>query len=167
MGVTRRHVLRRKYVSLGVGELVAAAVFALVAALSVVPRLGGQEAWALWAALAPLLLVLGQGGAYWLLARRWVGAEPMPPGLAAAYRLFRVGDPALLGLGLLGLVAWWPGRTGSAALCLVVWLFGVVEYVNYFVVRLAYPAGRWLALVGQRRVPRVVQDLREAGARTP
>jgi hypothetical protein len=154
-------VLRRKYVSLGVGELVAALVFGLVAALSVAPRLHGTEVSALWSALAPLLVVLVQGGAYWLLARRWVGAEPMPRSLAAAYRLFRVADPVLLALGLAGLVAWWPQATGPPVLCLLAWVFGVVEYVNYFVVRLAYPPSRWLALVGQRRVPRLVQDLRE------
>lgn len=43
-----------------------------------------------------------------------------------------------------------------------VWVFGLVEYVNYFVVQLVYPGSRWSALVGQRRTPRLVQNLENA-----
>jgi hypothetical protein len=49
---------------------------------------------------------------------------------------------------------------------LAVWVFGVLEYVNYFVVRLAYPLGRWFTTVGEWRTPRLVQDLGVA-ARQP
>lgn len=52
--------LRRKYLSLGTGELVAAVVFAMVAVTVVGPRLGRPAEAALWSALAPLLLVLVQ-----------------------------------------------------------------------------------------------------------
>ena len=44
----------------------------------------------------------------------------------------------------------------------VVWVFGVVEYVNYFVVRLSYPVRRLPLVVGQWRTPRLVQDLNSA-----
>lgn len=40
-----------------------------------------------------------------------------------------------------------------------VWVFGVLEYVNYFVVRLSYPIHRWLTTVGQWHTPQLVQDL--------
>lgn len=108
----------------------------------------------------PVLVVLTEAGAYWLLARRWVGRQPMPPALAAVYRVFRVADPALLLAGLVGVLVWWPPHPGAAVTALAVWLFGVAEYVNYFVVRLAYPAHLWLRTVGQFRTPRLVQDLR-------
>ena len=36
---------------------------------------------------------------------------------------------------------------------LAVSVFGLLEYVNYFVVRLAYPVGRWFTSVVQWRHP--------------
>lgn len=155
----RRRELRRKYLNLGVGELAATAVFVAAAIFSVAPRLRGPEHWALWAALTPLCVLLVQAGAYWLLARRWVLPGGMPPSLAAAYRAFRVLDVGLLAVGLAA-VAWaWPDRAGVAVLVLAVWLFAVVEYVNYFVVRLSYPIHVWFAEVTRRRTPRLVLDL--------
>lgn len=68
----------------------------------------------------------------------------------------------MLVAGLLGVVVWWPDSAGEGMLVLAVWTFGVLEYVNYFLVRLAYPIGRWFTTVGQRRTPRLVQDLRGA-----
>lgn len=160
MGDPRRDRLRRTYLSLGAGELVAASVFALMAHFSVAPRLNGPDTLALWSALVPLIVVLVQGGAYWVLARSWVGgAERAPEGVRTAYRLFRVVDPVLLGAGALGLLVWWPSGIGAAALCGLIWLFGVAEYVNYFVMRLAYPPSRWFSLVGQRRTPQLVRDV--------
>jgi hypothetical protein len=35
-----------------------------------------------------------------------------------------------------------------------------VEYVNYFLVRLAYPVLRWFTAVRGRRLPQLAQDLR-------
>jgi hypothetical protein len=151
--------LRRAYTSLGLGELSAAAVFALVAVSGALPvaRSGaGQRA--LWSALIPLLVILVQAGVYWLLARRWVGRAPMPAAIAAAYRLFRVLDPVLLAAGLAGAVVFGPSG-GGAVLVAGVWLLGVVEYVNYFVVRLAYPLRQWPSRVTRWRTPQLVQDL--------
>ena len=167
MAEERRRELRRKYLSLGSGELAAAVVFAGAAVWFVGPRLGGPtDVAALWSALTPLLVVLVQAGVYWLAARSWVELEPMPAASAAVFRVFRVADVVLLAAGLVGVIVWWPESVGIAVGVLAVWAFGVIEYVNYFVVRLAYPAGRWFALVGQWRTPRLMQDVRGA-ARTP
>jgi hypothetical protein len=153
-------VLRRRYLSLGLGELVAAAVFAAIAVGVVMPKLEtSQDSAALWAALAPLLIILIQAGAYWLLARRWVETAPMPASLAALYRGFRYLDAALLLAGLLGVFVWLPDHVFAAVSIAAVWLFGVVEYVNYFVVRLAYPLRRWAHTIRQWRTPRLVHDI--------
>ncbi|KGN37091.1 hypothetical protein [Knoellia subterranea] len=152
--------LRRRYLSLGTGELVAATVFALLAHFSVAPRLDPDAVPALWSALVPLLVILVQAGAYWLLARGRIGTgEAMPEGERTAYRILRVVNSILLMAGLIGVFRWWPGASGATVLCVLIWLFGVAEFVNYYVVRLAYPAGRWFSLVGQRRIPRLVRDL--------
>lgn len=164
----RRDHLRARYLSLGFGELAAAVVFAGVAALFVIPRLSGTDGAALWSALVPLLVILAQAGAYWLAARSWVGIGRMPRPLALLYRVFRILDLVLLAVGLAGMVLWWPASPGAALLVVGVWLFGVVEWVNYFHVRLAYPANRWFALVGERRVPQLMKDVRSGDvARTP
>jgi len=154
----RREVRRRKYLSLGVGELAAAAVFA-----AVLPRLvGPEDRWAVWFALIPLLVVLLQAGGYWLLARAWVARRPMPASLATVYRAFRWADAMLLTGGLVGVLLWLPTDGRSLVLVGAIWVFGLVEYVNYFVVRLAYPVGRWLRSVRRWRAPQLVQDLRAA-----
>lgn len=155
--------LRRKYLNLGVGELVATLVFTAIAAAVIAPRLEHRsDAAALWSALIPLLVILVQAGVYWLAARGWVERRPMPAGFAATYRAFRMIDRVLLVAGLVGLVIWWPSSIGAALGLTAVWLFGVLEYVNYFVVRLSYPIGRWFTTVGQWRTPRLMQDLRSA-----
>ncbi|MDI9958460.1 MULTISPECIES: hypothetical protein [Rhodococcus] len=155
--------LRRRYLSLGLGELAAAAVFAAVAVGVVMPRLEGpKDSAALWSALAPLLVVLVQAGVYWLLARGWVEQAPMPARLAALYRVFRVLDVLLLAIALLGVVIWLPDHSGAAVGVVAVWAFGVAEYANYFVARLAYPLQRWPFEVGKLRRPQLVHDLHSA-----
>ncbi len=132
----RREVRRRKYLSLGVGELAAAVVFAVV-----LPRLvGDDDRRALRCALIPLLVVLVQAGSYWLLARGWVGRRSMPASLATVYRGFRWADALLLIGGLVGVLLWLPAGGRSVVVVGAIWVFGLVEYVNYFVVRLAYPS---------------------------
>jgi len=153
--------LRRRYTSLGWGELAAAATFASVAALIVAPRLGTRDdVAALWASLAPLLVVLVQAGVYWLIARRWVARSPMPRAVAAVYRLLQVANVAVLAAGLWGIVVWLPTEGFLVFVVVIVWLFAVIEYVNYFVVRLADPVRRWPREVARWRRPRIVQDLR-------
>ncbi|MEH0350630.1 hypothetical protein [Rhodococcus qingshengii] len=155
--------LRRRYLSLGLGELAAAGVFAAVAVSVVMPRLEGpKDSAALWSALAPMLVVLVQAGVYWLLARGWVEQAPMPARLAALYRVFRVLDVLLLAIALLGVVIWLPDHSGAAVGVVAVWAFGVAEYANYFVARLAYPLQRWPFEVGKLRRPQLVHDLHSA-----
>jgi hypothetical protein len=67
-------------------------------------------------------------------------------------------DVVLLVAGIVGLVTW-PSSLRAALGMLAVWAFGMLEYVNYFVLRLAYPIGRWFTTVGQWRTPRLMQDL--------
>jgi hypothetical protein len=161
--VGRRETRRRKYLSLGIGELAAAAVFA-----AVLPRLVGQaDQRALWCALIPLLVVLVQAGSYWLLSRAWVDRAPMPATLAMVYRGFRSADALLLTAGLVGVLLWSPEGSRSMLVVWAIWLFGAVEYVNYFVVRLAYPVGGWSRSVRQWRAPRLIQDLRTSGRAHP
>jgi len=160
VGEVLRRAFRRKYLSLGIGELVAAAVFLTAARHAVAPRLFSAERAALWAALLPLLVVLTQAGAYWLLARGWVLRAAMPIGLARLFRLLRVVDVGVLLAGLVGLVRWWPDRTAAAVLVVAIWLFGLLEYVNYFLTRLSYPASRWATEVTRWRTPRLVRDMR-------
>ncbi|WP_206079933.1 hypothetical protein [Propioniciclava coleopterorum] len=113
----------------------------------------------LWAALVPLLLILVQAGVYWLAARAWLGGT-MPAPVAAVYRTFRLLNPVLLLAGLVAAVLWLPTDPLGAALVVAVWLFGVVEYLNYYVVRLAYPWRSWPTKVTRWRTPRLVEDLR-------
>lgn len=156
----RREALRRKYLGLGLGELVSAAVFCAVAVFLIAPRL--PDEWgvrALWSAVIPLLLVLVQAGAYWLLARGWVGRASMPASVGKAFRAFRILDIGALMLGLCGVLIWMPDGVGWAVFMAAVWVFGVVEYINYFVVRLSYPPMQWPRRIRQWRRPRLVEDL--------
>ncbi len=91
----------------------------------------------------------------------------MPVALAAVYRVFRVANVLLLVAGLVGVMIWVPDSPVAVVIIVGIWLFAVVEYVNYFVVRLSYPVGRWLSTVGQWRTPRLVQDVRTARAPSP
>lgn len=159
-----RQRLSRKLLGLGTGEVVAAAIFVLLA-VQVTARIGAAAP-ALWSALVPLLLVLLQGGVYWLARSRAVG-RPLPTGLGPVYRAFRHLDVGVLILGLIGVILWWPSDPGVAGLVLAVWVFGVVEFVNYFVVRLAYPPARWFAEVGRWRTPQLVKDLGETRGGEP
>ena len=160
-----RERLRRKYRSLGLGELVAAVVFTVVALRWL--SLGADRATsaALWSALVPLLVILVQAGAYWLVARNWVLRGEMPRGLARLYRAFRVIDVVLLAAGLVGVLIWRPADPLGTAVIMIIWLFGVVEFINYFVMRLAYPMRRWFAEVGERRTPRLMLDVRSSQGR--
>ncbi|ANS79027.1 hypothetical protein SGUI_1631 [Serinicoccus hydrothermalis] len=160
MSPERRRELLRRYRSLGLGELVAAAVFVVLAAAVLQPRWSGRDWATLWWGLGPLVLVLVQAGVYWLLARSWVGTGTMPTRPARAYRAFRILDPLLLAVGIVVIVVRGGDDAGALVLTLGVWLFAVVEFVNYFVVRLAYPPTLWLREVTRWRSPRLVRDLR-------
>lgn len=154
--------LRRKYTSLGYGELASTVVFVFVS-----QRFATQDGnVALWSALVPLLLILVQGGSYWLLARRWVGKSSMPEHYASAFRAFQALDLVALAVGLAGVVIYFPSHAGTGWLIVGIWLFGLIEYINYFVLRLSYPIWSWLPSVRKRRLPQLVQDMRSATSRT-
>lgn len=91
----------------------------------------------------------------------WRARVVVPAGLARAYLGLRVLDVLLLFLGLTGIVLCRPSPWIFAG-ALAVWAFGVVEFVNYFVVRLAYPARLWFVRVWRWRRPRLVEDFRES-----
>lgn len=161
MEAAEREDRRRKYLNLGIGELTAAAVFVLVGYFSVAPSLPRiQDQNALWCALIPLLATLLAAGLYWLLARAWVGRSTMPAAAAATYRVLRVAILLFLGGGLAGIIAWWPDNIGVALLIVAVWGFAVVEFVNYFVLRLSYPVHRWFPMVKECRTPQLAKDIR-------
>ncbi len=158
-----RNAARRQYFSLGTGELASVLTFTMLG-VWVVPHVlpSGSDVAAFWSALAPLLLVLLHGGSYWLLARRWVGTSRMPVRLARTFWVLKwVNLVALVG-GLVGIVAWWPSSWLVVVLVLFTWGFGAVEYLNYFVVRLSYPARAWLSEVRRFRTPRLMRDIRQA-----
>lgn len=158
-GDQHREAIRRRYLRLGAGELFAAAVFAYLALATIPHTSDGDGRLALWSALTPLLVILVQAGLYWCLARSWVARRPMPAGLATLYRTFRAVDLVLLLVGIIGVITWAPDHTLLTAGIVAIWLFGVVEFANYFVVRLAYPPRRWLRTVGRWRKPRLVLDM--------
>ncbi len=55
---------------------------------------------------------------------------------------------------------WWPAANPlGGVVAVAVWVFGLVEYLNYFVVRLAYPPARWFSEVESWRTPQLVRDL--------
>lgn len=158
---------RRTYLSLGLGEWAAAGVFVAMAWLQVGPRLVTGEAKVLWAALLPLVVILVVAGAYWLIARARLGAGPLLLAVAQALRVARVGTALLLLGSLVAIVAWWPQRLGVGIAAGVIWLFALMEWVNYFAVRLAYPWRQWASRVGQRRTPQLIRDVRAALATRP
>lgn len=163
MSGDRRRRLRARYLSLGLGEFAAATTFAVLAVLQLGPQVrdpGGSWLW--YAPVAPLLVVLVQAGCYWLAARRWVAAGPMPERLARVYRAFRLLDPLVFAAGLAALIAAWPERRELGVLLSAAWAFGVIEYLNYYVVRLSYPPRLWLSRVGDGRTPRLLLDVQHA-----
>jgi hypothetical protein len=86
----------------------------------------------------------------------------MPAAVALTYRILRVLTVGALVAGLIGIIVWWPGDTAAGLLVAGAWVFGAVEYVNYYVIRLAYPVRQLLPGVRQGRTPRLVLDLRSA-----
>lgn len=159
----RRSALRRKCLSLGLGDLAAVAVFVYAAFGVVAPRLvSAQAGMSFLVGVASLVLVLSQAGAYWLLARTWVQVRPMPRRLARLYRAFQVLDVFVLVVAGAYIAVHLSSTRWAGVLAAAVWLFAVVEFANYYVVRLSYPWGQWLTMVGQWRTPRLIQDLRTA-----
>ena len=158
MDTDRRDYLRARYLSLGWGEATAAAVFVGVAAWTIPDAFASDAVVAIWWAMAPLLVVLVQAAVYWLIARSWVEAAVMPRRLAQVYRAFSVINVILLLIAAAMIATHWPSVTADAVVVVLVWLLGVVEHTNYFVVRLAYRR-RWWTRVRTWRRPQLRQDV--------
>ena len=86
----------------------------------------------------------------------------MPDAVAAVYRVFRVLDALVLAGSLVAIILWLPSRIPVLVLVIAVWLFALVEYANYFVVRLSYPLTQWASRVGEWRTPQLIRDLRRS-----
>lgn len=157
--MVRTAAVRRKYLSLGLGEVAAAIAFAWLA-VAVAPGLPDDRSRIGWfIAMAPLLLVLIQAGLYWLAARSWVGVSQMPAPMACCFAVFRWVDPLLLGGAAVTAAIVSGLRPALWLLYLLPLGFALGEYLNYYVVRLAYPATYWLTGVRQRRTPRLIEDV--------
>jgi hypothetical protein len=155
----RTAAIRRRMLSLGTGELAAAGAFGVAGWLFSGSMGEGWPAW--WAAIATLCLVLVQGGVFWLVARAHLG-HVLPWAWRSAFRAFRLIDPGLLAIALGFVVSQARTAPGAAIASAAVWIFAVVEYVNYFVVRLAYAPLTWFRDVGRWRTPRLVKELYRA-----
>ena len=158
--------LRSRYLNLGLGELAAATVFALVALMWRSRLESSGAVAALWWALLPLLFVLLQASAYWLLMRSRMpvgkaqaAPDRMPHMAARCFRGLRLLTPVALITGLVGVIVNAPSGAIATVVVAAVWAFGVVEYVNYYLVRLAYPWTRWASEVHQWRTPTLVKDV--------
>jgi hypothetical protein len=124
----RFETLRRRFLSLGLGEIAAAAIFVVVPFC--LPFIASEDAEAaMWFAMSPLIFVLIQAGIYWLIARRHLPG-PFPCRAATIYRALRILDPFILFGCAIGVVGSWPGLSLSAFVAVVVWLFAVAEYMG-------------------------------------
>jgi hypothetical protein len=52
-------------------------------------------------------------------------------------------------------LVWWPDHIGTAFIVMAGWVLGTLKYINYFVVRLAYPPRRWFIAVFKGRLPQL------------
>lgn len=83
----------------------------------------------------------------------------MPARVASLYRFFRVFDLPLLAVSLLVILLWAPSAL-TLALALAIWSFATLEYLNYFLIRLAYSPSHWLRDVSRNQTPRLLRDLK-------
>ncbi|WP_017594942.1 hypothetical protein [Nocardiopsis potens] len=155
----------RRIRGLAVAEPLCIPVFAAVALLWEMPFSTANTV-----GLGLLFLVLAEGGAYWWAKRRQlVRGLPLPPGMPVFAVLKRV-NLALLAAGAAAIAAapllgdtgtrFWPG--------VLLWLFAVVEQVNYFHVQLSHDNRADLArLLRTRRLHRshLARDLDRARRR--
>ncbi|MGB3330379.1 MAG: hypothetical protein WBA46_15570 [Thermomicrobiales bacterium] len=85
----------------------------------------------------------------------------MPRALARLYVGFGGLNVILLAIGLAEMPA------GTRALLAGIWVFGLVEAIKSYAVRLAYPANMWIAEVGRWRTPRLRSEIRSGLRATP
>lgn len=88
--------------------------------------------------------------------------DRMPHMPGRCFRGLRLFTPVVLITGLVGVIVNAPSGATATVVVALVWAFGVIEYVNYYLVRLAYPWRRWASEVSQWRAPTLVKDVRAA-----
>lgn len=155
----RRDYLRRRYLELGAGELAAVASFVIaLSAIVSTNDLSSQDSQTLWLALAPLEFILLQGAGYWFAARSWVKKTSAPRWFRVLYTFFLWLNPLVLLGGAMAIVVAEHTRMNLVLGGLSV-AFGVIEYVNYYWIRLSYPVRTWFTTVTQWRTPRLRLDL--------
>jgi hypothetical protein len=155
---TPAYRLRRRLLNLGSGELVAALVFAWLSYFASRDDPPGRIGLPL--ATVGLILVLIEGGCFWLLARSWVPRGRMPRAMARIYLTLRWATPLILVLSAVGLAMRWPSLPQVRILGVMAVSLGVIEYVNYFILRVSYPVATWWRDVRRLRQPRLIRDVR-------
>jgi hypothetical protein len=96
------------------------------------------------------------------MARAWVKMRPMPRRVADLYRAFRILDVILVLAAGVYITFHLPSTAWVRVLTLLMWLFAVLEFVNYYVLQLSYPVNEWFVRIGEWRTPRLICDLRTA-----
>lgn len=89
----------------------------------------------------PLLVVsfiLIQGSVYWfVLLRRMSNSKFLLEYIVKIYRIFKIIDIILLCIGILIIVLNY-SNIAVTILSVFIWLFSIIEWINYYVVRLSY-----------------------------
>ena len=139
--------LRRKFLSLAVGELTAVMVFAYV--YRQYWHTNGPLSLGTTYAFLVLEFLLLQGSAYWA---SWLveSRRAERTAIVFGYRILRVLNLLLLTLLPFVLLL----KNFSSGLAIVLAIFALVEYINYFVVRLAFPLTEFLNRLIRWRFPR-------------
>jgi hypothetical protein len=157
---TTANRLRRHLLNLGSGELAAAFAFAWLGVFAGRDDPTGRVGLPL--AAVGLVVVLVEGGCFWLLARGWMPCRRMPRTLARIYLTLRWVTPLIFVLSAIGLAMWWPSLPHVRVLGVSAVSFGVTEYVNYFIRRVSYPVATWWRDVRRLRQPRLIHDVRRS-----
>ena len=159
----QKEKVRKELGSLCLGELAAILSFWLCFFL-LKNRLG--DCWGLITILYPLSLltfILLQGSIYWaILIRRLSNAQFGNGNVPKIYGVFRILDLVLLIYGFLFIV-WNTQSVQVAILATLIQLFSLIEWVNYFLVRLSYslnPLVLWKRITkGKLEKSRIAKEL--------
>ena len=123
--------LKNQFLNLAAGELAAVVVFVFVSRLL---NFGA----AAWAAFSCLIFILLQGSMYWLyrylLIRKKREVHPNVIRILSIARMLNLVLLAAIGL----TVPFVRNSTRDLIIAAVIFLFGVVEYINYYWYRLSY-----------------------------
>jgi hypothetical protein len=122
-------------------------------------------------ALALVSYLLLQGAIYWHLKHRALaGSTGLPAFFGTLFKAFKVSNVCLLGLGALGFIAQIMGAGWDARLAwpLGIFIFAVLEHINYYHYQLMYDTtNAWRYLHRNRRLRKAALgiDLQRASVR--